>query len=367
MSYVAVKGGEGAIRAAHQRVANQLPKPESAPEAWEAVLTHQRLAVDRVMAEAGLYAPRRAAEALIQSQGDIVEAVFLLRAYRSTLPRLQSAEPLHRDDLNGERRISAAFKDIPGGQQLGTTYDYAHRLLGYFDEYHTPVTPTTTDHQTPPEISSSPDLMALLVREGLLEANPEPNTSEGAQPTDLIHGPLHFPAPRALRLQSLARADEGFLLGLGYSTQRGYGDTHPFLGELRQGLARITLRLPELDAPITVGRIPVTECQMIQQYDGNEASAPQMTRGYGLVLGQSERKAMAMALVDRALQVQERGESIDAHAQDQEFVLSHADNVAASGFVEHLKLPHHVDFQTELAVLRTLRRTTTAETVHHEP
>jgi alpha-D-ribose 1-methylphosphonate 5-triphosphate synthase subunit PhnI len=208
--------------------------------------------------------------------------------------------------------------------------------------------------------------MALLVREGLLEANPEPS-SEGAQPTDLTHGPLHFPAPRALRLQSLARADEGFLLGLGYSTQRGYGDTHPFLGELRQGLAQITLRLPELDAPITVGRVSVTECQMIQQYHGDEASAPQMTRGYGLVLGQSERKAMAMALVDRALQAQERGEPIDAPAQDQEFVLSHADNVAASGFVEHLKLPHHVDFQTELAVLRTLRRAATAAKVPHEP
>jgi alpha-D-ribose 1-methylphosphonate 5-triphosphate synthase subunit PhnI len=36
-------------------------------------------------------------------------------------------------------------------------------------------------------------------------------------------------------------------------------------------------------------------------------------------------------------------------------VLSHADNVEASGFVQHLKLPHYVDFQAELELVRKLR------------
>ena len=36
-------------------------------------------------------------------------------------------------------------------------------------------------------------------------------------------------------------------------------------------------------------------------------------------------------------------------------MLYHSDNVEASGFVQHLKLPHHVDFQSELVLLRTLR------------
>jgi alpha-D-ribose 1-methylphosphonate 5-triphosphate synthase subunit PhnI len=36
-------------------------------------------------------------------------------------------------------------------------------------------------------------------------------------------------------------------------------------------------------------------------------------------------------------------------------VLSHSDNVQATGFVEHLKLPHYVDFQAELGLLRRLR------------
>ena len=44
-----------------------------------------------------------------------------------------------------------------------------------------------------------------------------------------------------------------------------------------------------------------------------------------------------------------------APAQDEEFVLSHADNVEASGFVQHLKLPHYVDFQAELELVRKLR------------
>jgi alpha-D-ribose 1-methylphosphonate 5-triphosphate synthase subunit PhnI len=64
---------------------------------------------------------------------------------------------------------------------------------------------------------------------------------------------------------------------------------------------------------------------------------------------------MAMALVDRALRAQELGETVSSPTQDAEFVLYHSDNVEASGFVQHLKLPHYVDFQSELELLRRLR------------
>ena len=43
-------------------------------------------------------------------------------------------------------------------------------------------------------------------------------------------------------------------------------------------------------------------------------------------------------------------------AQDEEFVLAHADNVEAAGFVSHLKLPHYVDFQAELELLKRLQQ-----------
>jgi len=94
---------------------------------------------------------------------------------------------------------------------------------------------------------------------------------------------------------------------------------------------------------------------MVNQFKGSASQPPQFTRGYGLAFGRSERKAMAMALVERALRSTELEEEATAPAQDEEFVLSHADNVEASGFVQHLKLPHHVDFQAELDVIRRLR------------
>ena len=59
--------------------------------------------------------------------------------------------------------------------------------------------------------------------------------------------------------------------------------------------------------------------------------------------------------MDRSLRARELGEEVRAPTQDEEFVMSHSDNVQATGFVEHLKLPHYVDFQSELVVVRMLR------------
>jgi alpha-D-ribose 1-methylphosphonate 5-triphosphate synthase subunit PhnI len=162
-------------------------------------------------------------------------------------------------------------------------------------------------------------------------------------------------------LQALARGDEGFLLALGYSTQRGYGRSHPFAGEIRMGEVEVFIVPEELGFAVPLGEVTLTECEMINQFKGTAEAPPQFTRGYGLVFGHSERKAMSMALVDRALRAGELGEDRVGPAQDEEFVLSHADNVQATGFVEHLKLPHYVDFQAELALVRQLRAEWSAE------
>ncbi|HAE02527.1 MAG TPA: carbon-phosphorus lyase complex subunit PhnI, partial [Rhodospirillaceae bacterium] len=161
---------------------------------------------------------------------------------------------------------------------------------------------------------------------------------------------------RSTRLQSLARGDEGFLLALGYSTQRGYARTHPFAGEIRVGRVAVEFQPEELGFPIQIGEMEMTECNMINQFQGSKTVPPQFTRGYGIALGHGERKAMAMALVDRSLRAGELGEERTAPSQDEEFVLSHCDNVQATGFVEHLKLPHYVDFQSELNLVRKMRR-----------
>jgi alpha-D-ribose 1-methylphosphonate 5-triphosphate synthase subunit PhnI len=192
----------------------------------------------------------------------------------------------------------------------------------------------------------------LLDAEGLIEANaPAPE----AAPGDITREPMAFPARRDARLQALARGDEGFLLALGYATQRGYGRTHPFAGEIRLGEVEVSFTPEELGFSVPLGRITLTECEMVNQFKGSAAAPPQFTRGYGLAFGHSERKAMAIALLDRALRADELGEAVLSPTQDQEFVLSHADNVQATGFVEHLKLPHYVDFQAELVLLRRLR------------
>jgi alpha-D-ribose 1-methylphosphonate 5-triphosphate synthase subunit PhnI len=205
----------------------------------------------------------------------------------------------------------------------------------------------------------TPRVADVLGQEGLLEPNA---ATDGAGPVaDITRDALTFPADRDARLQVLARGDEGFLLALGYATQRGYGRTHPFAGEIRMGEVEVAFVPEELGFEVPLGRITVTECEMVNQFKGSEHAPPQFTRGYGLAFGHSERKAMSMALVDRALRSEELGEGAVTMAQDQEFVLSHADNVQATGFVEHLKLPHYVDFQSELALLRQIRADWTAQ------
>jgi alpha-D-ribose 1-methylphosphonate 5-triphosphate synthase subunit PhnI len=358
--YVAVKGGERAIEASLRLLAEERRGDPTIPEIDLGQITQQlTLAVDRVMTEGSLYDRPLAALAIKQARGDLLEAIFLLRAYRTTLPRFGATQPIDTARMVLRRRISATFKDVPGGQTLGPTFDYTHRLLD-FGLAHPGAVERPGDGQPAPPASlpdpgegTAPRVIDLLDREGLIEA--EEDDDEYAEVGDLSRQPLTFPAGRDLRLQNLARGDEGFLLALGYATQRGYGRNHPFAGEIRLGEVAIEVVPVELGFPVTIAEITVTECQMVNQFKGSATTPPQFTRGYGLTFGHCERKAMAMALVDRALRGPELGEDPASPAQDEEFVLSHSDNVEASGFVQHLKLPHYVDFQSELVLVRTLR------------
>ena len=355
--YVAVKGGERAIEAAHRLLALERRGDPRVPELSLAQIEQQLgLAVDRVMTEGSLYDRELAALAVKQARGDLIEAIFLLRAYRTTLPRLGVTLPLDTARMVVSRRISATFKDLPGGQILGPTFDYTHRLLDFGLAAPGAPPPTVDPAADAPGEGPAeplPRVVELLDREGLIE--PECPGDERGPVGDLTRQPLTFPAPRDVRLQNLARGDEGFLLAMGYATQRGYGRNHPFAGEIRMGTVAVELAPEELGFQIEVATITVTECQMVNQFRGTAETPPQFTRGYGLTFGACERKAMAMALVDRALRGRGLGEASASPTQDEEFVLSHSDNVEASGFVQHLKLPHYVDFQAELVLVRDLR------------
>jgi alpha-D-ribose 1-methylphosphonate 5-triphosphate synthase subunit PhnI len=359
--YVAVKGGEAAIANAHRLLADRRRGDRSVPALrLDQIVEQLGLAVDRTMGEGSLYDKELAALAIVQSRGDLIEAIFLVRAYRTTLPRFGYSRPIDTGAMLIERRISATFKDLPGGQLLGPTFDYTHRLLDPSLMGDSPVDEPAARDSAPEE---APRVTDLLGHQGLIE--PDVNEVQD-EIGDLTREPLEFPLNRDLRLQALARGDEGFLLALGYSTQRGYGRSHPFVGEIRIGEVEVELDIPELGFALNLGRIRVTECQMVNKFKGNAKVPPQFTRGYGLVFGQAERKAMAMSLCDRSLRARELGEDVNHPAQDEEFVISHSDNVQSTGFVEHLKLPHYVDFQGELGLLREMRAAHDAAD-HDEP
>lgn len=349
--YVAVKGGEQAIDNAHRLLAKKRRGDTSIAELGvEQIRQQLPLAVARVMTEGSLFDEQLAALAIKQAAGDLVEAIFLLRAYRTTLPRFSPSLPIDTSQMVLSRRLSATFKDVPGGQLLGPTFDYTHRLLDFAlladGEYPGP-------HTSPDaNLQACPRVLGLLAQEGLIKRESDDNQAIA----DITRDPLEYPASRAERLQALARGDEGFLLALGYSTQRGYGRNHPFAGEIRIGDAEVWIEPEELGFPICLGSIEVTECEMVNQFVGSSTEPAQFTRGYGLAFGHAERKAMGMALVDRALRAGEYNEDVVSPAQREEFVLAHCDNVEAAGFVSHLKLPHYVDFQSELELIRKLRQ-----------
>lgn len=351
--YIAVKGGEAAI-AASWRLLDEARRGDRALRELDVAQIREQLGllVDRVMAEGSLYDPELAALALKQARGDAIEAAFLIRAYRTTLPRFGFTEPVDTDRMRVSRRISAIFKDLPGGQLLGPTFDYTQRLLDFRLLETGSAAPLAAPAPGEPPPAVAPALKHLA-DEGLVE--PAVPSAGDPEPDDITRQPPAYPMPRPARLQMLSRADEGWLLGLAYSTQRGYATTHPFAGEVRHGHVAVEVVPDELGFPIEIGEIELTECQMVNQFVGSANAPPQFTRGHGLAFGHGERRAMAMSLVDRVLRADAFDEEVTSPAQQQEFALPHGDNIEASGFVQHLKLPHYVTFESELHMVRSLR------------
>jgi len=352
MGYVAVTGGSEAILRAEELVNYFRVKGKTKPVDVGQIREQQRLAVDKVMGEGSLYAPNIAALALKQAEGDGIEASFIVRAYRATQPRRYVSLTVDTDDMQVIRRISGAFQDIPGGQILGPTRDYIQRLVDFslleekdqfIRKFLTQVGAKAGDSSLP---DSFPKVVSLLRNEGLLE-----------QPKDDVRGvhditkeSVNFPYPRSAKLQSLARGETGAMMALAYSSIRGYGDIHPYLGELRVGYVRMYINHPARQEPIYIGKVLVTEAEVIAQYSENaNKNTPKLSLGYGLCFGHNEVKAISMGILDRSMCSQAVEKT---PAQDEEFVLYHIDGIEASGFVSHWKLPHYVTFQSTLDRLR---------------
>jgi alpha-D-ribose 1-methylphosphonate 5-triphosphate synthase subunit PhnI len=348
MAYVAARGGEQAIEQAEQLFSRLNGRIDAA--LVRRIAAQMPYLVDRAMGEGSLYAPELAALALAQSGGDLYEAVLLLRAYRSTQPRLGYAEPVSARHSLVVRRISAAFKDIPGGQLLGPTLDYSHRTLR-LDLLDDPRPADEEPEDAPAEASQPPRAPLTPVAEwqraqGLLEPLPTRAPVDPARLPDVTRDTVALPAPREHVQQLLARADTGGLLALGYASMRGYGLAHPTVNELSLSHAELRVRHPITGAPFCAGRVRVSQCEVISKGEGAT-----MQLGFAATLGWNETKVIAGAMLD--LEMAAETPQHPAHSQD--FVLYHTEPVEASGFCIHYKLPHYVTFASNLDAVRRAR------------
>jgi alpha-D-ribose 1-methylphosphonate 5-triphosphate synthase subunit PhnI len=355
MGYVAVSGGRTAIENAEQLFKHYRASGKTKALEVEQIMEQLHLAVDRVMGEGSLYAPHLAALALKQAAGDTLEASFLVRAYRATLPRIGYTIPITTEKMRVQRRISAAFKNIPGGQLLGSTPDYSLRLLDFdlFEESEAEFQQRTHELigrsiSIDPLPAQFPKVVELLRRENLILEDQTSGTTCG--PIDITREALAFPAHRSAALQTMARGETGGLLTLAYSNMRGYGAVHPTVGELRVGHIPIVMAHPVTSRHETIGEVLVTEAEIIAHADSDD-DGPRFTLGYGLCFGHNETKAIAMAVLDRSIQ----STAPTTPSEDQEFVLQHVDGIESMGFCNHYKLPHYVTFQSRLDRIRKSR------------
>ncbi|WP_175640479.1 carbon-phosphorus lyase complex subunit PhnI [Metabacillus schmidteae] len=363
MGYVAVTGGKKAIEHASELVNYYRLKETELLLSPQQIESQMRILIDRVMGEGGLYAPEYAALALKQAEGDPAEAAFLLRAYRSTLPRNYYSKTVEPGQMRVIRRISSSFKDIPGGQLLGPTYDYTHRLLNFNLRHENKIQiesflqSINLNKEQLDSVSSISKVADLLRDQGLL-ANRESSEEE---PFDITREKLTFPAPRSARLQSLARGETGAMTAMAYSSMRGYGAVHPTIGELRVGYSEVYIDYPFGDGEdsLYIGEVMLTEVETINSFTQNDQGDVEFMLGYGLTFGQNEVKAIAMAILERSLATV--GSS---PTQDEEFVLLHIDSVESNGFVSHLKLPHYITFQSMLDRIRQAKKSETLDKKH---
>jgi len=354
MGYIAVRGGTEAIDASIARLKYERLRKGSGPSR-KSVEAGMRALVDQVMSESSLYSEEVAAAAIRQAEGSPEEAVFLMRAFRSTLPRLRYSLEARSEDMRVERRISASFKDIPGGQILGPSCDYTHRLISLDEETEEEarswIEDYLADEGAEPPPARLPKVVDYLRSEGLMKSFP-PSDEE---PRDVTKAAIEFPTRRSERLQILTRGQTGAVTALGYASIRGYGVLHPTVAELRVGSVPIFVPDPqggddEEDA-CYVGEVKVTEVETlvpVQVRKGQGRSEIEFELGYGVCFGQNETKAIAMSILDQGLESEDKRYP----TQDEEFVLMHVDSVEATGFISHLKLPHYVTFQSKLDSVR---------------
>lgn len=359
MGYETVRADPESIAAA-ARLARRPPDARAAALAPGSGLADALpLLVDQVAGEAGVWEPAVCVRALEQARGDVARAVSLVRAWAAMLPR-RGGVAVPVASMRTLRRITPAFRAPDGGQYLGASLDYAQRLLDFDDRppaegngdgsaNGTPASaangaavaraPTAASRR--PELAELPRALAELDRDGLLDARPE------ARPVDRTREPLEPGGERGAFAQLLARAETGAMTGLAYTSIRG-SDAAATLAELRTGELEVSVEHPLTGERVRIGSVPVTVAEVVT-YAGRQKADGRLGVGLGATLGRVERRAISAAVLDANCAASTRDPAVaPSPAEDQEFLEIALDGQEATGFLEHLKLPHHVTFTSVL-------------------
>lgn len=342
MSYVAIKGGTEAIRASKKFFHTSLEAAEKVDD--DMVINGLVFSCDRVMGEGALYTEKLSAEAIRKSGGDLLEAAFYVRAHRSTCQRIGTIEPVDGSKMRILRRISAAFKDIRGGQILGPSCDYVIRLFTTFKE--------EAWNEADQAAADSGDIYLESALQPLREEdkvivldNDEP------EPFDVTRTFPLPPYPRSALMQVMSRGETGALLAFAYTTMRGYGDVHPTIGDLRLGTADFSFPHPFTGKKAKIGEMRFTACETVGSFNRDKRDGKiRLSVGYGFCFGFNETKAISMSILDLAMH--HSGHSVGGMdiAANPEIIIHHVDAVESMGFSNHFKLPHYVTFQADLHV-----------------
>ena len=349
--YVAVKGGERAILNSYRMLDDYRRGDREVPELSLAQIREQMpLAVSRVMSEGSLYDPQLAALALKQAAGDAIEAVFLLRAYRTTLSRFGYTQPLDTGRMRLQRRISSTFRTCRAARSWGRP-TITPAPAGFFAG-------SRARGRCPAAGRGNAGLVHAARHRPAGARRPDRSRAAAGRRSRALRPDAPaagFSADRAARLQNLARADEGFLLSMGYSTQRGYGNTHPFAAEIRYGALEVEMHIEELGFAVTVGEIEVTRMPDGEPVLGQCAGRAEVHAR----LRPDVRLWRAQGHVDGAggpgAEGPRPGEAGDSPANDHEFVLYHSDNVEGFGFRAAPEAAALRGLQANLELLRRMR------------
>lgn len=348
MSYVAIKGGTDAIRASKQFFSTSLEAAGNIDD--EALVKGLTFSCDRVMGEGALYTEKLSAEAIRKSGGDLLEAAFYVRAHRSTCQRIGEIEPVDSSKMRILRRISAAFKDIKGGQILGPSCDYVIRLF-------------TSYKQDAWEAAESTALAGDVVLESALKPLRDMDKvitleNNEQEPFDVTRNFPLPPYPRSALMQVMSRGETGALLAFAYTTMRGYGDVHPTIGDLRLGMASFSFTHPFTGKKAKVGEMRFTACETAGSFNRDKRDGKlRLSVGFGFCFGFNETKAISMSILDLAMH--NEGYSVGGIdiAANPEIIIHHVDAVESMGFSNHFKLPHYVTFQADLHVFEAAKET----------